>query len=90
MVMRTRQTKWFWRGTIFLVLLGLVFILGSINVPFLQPDDAGEVILLYIFSTLVFLTFVIYGLVLIRYLVRLYAERQPERPRGRSPVQGGG
>ena len=76
MVMRTRQTKWFWRGTIFLVLLGLVFILGSINVPFLQPDDAGEVILLYIFSTLVFLTFVIYGLVLIRYLVRLYAERR--------------
>ena len=67
---------WFLRGAVFLTLLALVFILGSLNVPFLQPDEAPEVVLLYVFSTLVFLTFMIYGLVLTRYLVRLYAERR--------------
>jgi len=60
----------------FLVLLGVVFILGSINVPFLQPDEPSEVILLYLFSGLTFLAFILYGLVLTRYLARLYTERR--------------
>ena len=72
------KSRWRWllRGLGFAVLLFLVFILGSINVPFLQPDEPAEVILLYVFSTLVFLAFIIYGLVLTRYLARLYAEHR--------------
>ena len=73
---RHPNRKWILRGLVFLVLLGIVFVLGSLNVPFLQPDEPSEVILLYVLSTLVFLAFVIYGLVLIRYLARLYAERR--------------
>jgi nitrogen fixation/metabolism regulation signal transduction histidine kinase len=68
--------RWVLRGLAFVVLVGLVFVLGSINVPFLQPDEPSEVILLYLFSGLVFLAFVIYGLVLIRYLARLYMEHR--------------
>lgn len=68
--------RWVWRGLAFLILLALVFILGSINVPFLQPDQPSEVILLYVFSGMVFLAFVIYGLVLTRYLARLYTEHR--------------
>jgi nitrogen fixation/metabolism regulation signal transduction histidine kinase len=60
----------------FVLLLGVVFILGSINVPFLQPDEPAEVILLYLFSGITFIAFVIYGLVLTRYLARLYTERR--------------
>lgn len=71
-----RRWRWVWRGLGFLILLVLVFILGSINVPFLKPDQPSEVILLYIFSGLVFLAFVIYGLVLTRYLARLYTEHR--------------
>ena len=60
----------------FLLILGVVFVLGSINVPFLQPDEPSEVILLYVFSGIIFVAFVVYGLVLTRYLARLYAEHR--------------
>jgi len=73
-----RRRRWVLRGLAFAVLLGLVFVLGSINVPFLEPEEPSEVILLYVFSGIVFLAFVIYGLVLIRYLARLYTERRQQ------------
>jgi len=71
-----RLFRWLLRGLAFAVLVGLVFVLGSINVPFLEPDEPSEVILLYVFSGIVFLAFVIYGLVLVRYLARLYMEHR--------------
>jgi nitrogen fixation/metabolism regulation signal transduction histidine kinase len=73
---RSRRLRWALRGLAFAVLLALVFVLGSINVPFLEPDEPSEVILLYVFSGAVFLAFVIYALVLTRYLVRLYTEHR--------------
>lgn len=74
----SRHLRWALRGLAFAVLLGIVFILGSINVPFLEPDEPSEVILLYVFSGVVFLAFVIYALVLTRYLVRLYTEHRQQ------------
>lgn len=73
---RRRRRRWFLLGLGFLLLLGLIFVLGSINVPFLQLDEPAEVILLYVFSGVVFLAFVVYGLVLTRYLARLYTEHR--------------
>jgi nitrogen fixation/metabolism regulation signal transduction histidine kinase len=73
---KTRWRRWLLRGLVFAVLLGLVFILGSINVPLLEPDAPSEVILLYVFSGVIFVAFVIYGLVLTRYLARLYTEHR--------------
>ena len=75
---RSRRLRWAVRGLAFAVLLGIVFVLGSINVPFLEPDEPSEVILLYVFSGAVFLAFVIYALVLTRYLVRLYTEHRQQ------------
>ena len=72
------RRRWILRGLGFAVLLFLVFILGSINVPFLQPDQPTEIALLWIFSGLVFLAFIIYGFVLTRYLARLYAEHRAQ------------
>src|SRR3972149_5160669 len=51
---------------------------GSNKGPFLQAAGAAEGIPLYVFSTLVFLAFIIYGLVLTRYLARLYAEHRAQ------------
>jgi len=73
---RSRRLRWTLLAVGFVLLLGVVFILGSINVPFLQPDEPAEVILLYLFSGLTFLAFILYGLVLTRYLARLYTERR--------------
>ena len=74
----SRRLRWAVRSLAFAVLLGIVFVLGSINVPFLEPDEPSEVILLYVFSGAVFLAFVIYALVLTRYLVRLYTEHRQQ------------
>ncbi|HSC78322.1 MAG TPA: ATP-binding protein [Candidatus Acidoferrales bacterium] len=73
---KVRRLRRWLLGAGFVLLLGVVFILGSINVPFLEPDEPSEVILLYLFSGLVFLAFILYGLVLTRYLARLYTERR--------------
>ncbi len=73
---RARLLRRWLLGVGFVLLLGVVVILGSINVPFLEPDEPSEVILLYVFSGLVFLAFILYGLVLTRYLARLYTERR--------------
>ncbi len=73
---RSRRLRWTLLAVGFLLLLGVVFVLGSINVPFLQPDEPAEIILLYLFSGLTFLAFILYGLVLTRYLARLYTERR--------------
>ena len=70
------RRQWLIRGGVFGFLLLLVVVLGSLNVSVLEPGDPSEMILLYVFSTLVFLAFVGYGLTLIRYLVRLHAERR--------------
>ncbi|MGH9862452.1 MAG: ATP-binding protein [Candidatus Acidiferrales bacterium] len=70
------RSRWLLRGLGLILLLGVMFVLGSINVPFLEPDEPTEVMLLYLFSGVVFLAFVIYGLVLIRYLFRLYTEHR--------------
>ncbi len=72
----TSRSRWLLRGLGLVLLLAAMFVLGSINVPFLEPDEPTEVMLLYLFSGVVFLAFIIYGLVLIRYLFRLYTEHR--------------
>ncbi|HXE74328.1 MAG TPA: ATP-binding protein [Candidatus Xenobia bacterium] len=73
---KSRRIRRWLLGAGFVLLLGVVFVLGSINVPFFEPDEPSEVILLYVFSGLIFLAFILYGLVLTRYLARLYTERR--------------
>lgn len=63
-------------GAVLLLLAAILFALGSLNVPFIEPDRSEEMVLLYVLSTLVFLSFVVLGMVLARSLLRLYAERR--------------
>ncbi|MGE5326090.1 MAG: hypothetical protein ACM3NO_03555, partial [Deltaproteobacteria bacterium] len=52
---------------------------ASLNLAFLQPSSAGETILLLALSALIFVAFVIFALILIRILLKLYVERRQRR-----------
>jgi two-component system, NtrC family, nitrogen regulation sensor histidine kinase NtrY len=68
---------------ILLVLVPTLLFLGwsqaSFNLAFLQPSSAGETILLLALSTLIFVAFVIFALILARILLKLYAERKQKK-----------
>lgn len=65
---------------VLLVLVPTLFILGwsqaSLNLNFIHPRTAQETFLLLSISTVVFLAFVIFALILARILLKLYAERR--------------
>jgi PAS domain S-box-containing protein len=65
---------------ILLILVALLLFLGwsqaSLNLSFIRPENAPETILLLALSTFIFLTFVIFALILARSLLKLYSERQ--------------
>lgn len=66
-----------------LVLVPVLFFLGwsqaSLNLSFIQPTSAQQTILLLAVSTVIFLAFVIFALILTRILLKLYIERRRER-----------
>ena len=62
-----------------IVLLALVlsvFGLTSLNLPFISPSDSAQTILLFVLSTIIFLSLVIFGFILFRSLLKLYLERR--------------
>jgi two-component system, NtrC family, nitrogen regulation sensor histidine kinase NtrY len=63
-----------------LVLVPVLFLIGwsqaSLNLSFIRPRDAAETILLAALSAVVFLAFLIFALILVRILLKLYAERR--------------
>jgi PAS domain S-box-containing protein len=66
-----------------LVMVPVLFFLGwsqaSLNLSFIRPTSAQQTILLLAVSTVIFLAFVIFALILIRTLLKLYVERRRER-----------
>jgi two-component system, NtrC family, nitrogen regulation sensor histidine kinase NtrY len=65
---------------ILLVAVPILFFLGwsqaSLNLSFIQPTSAAETILLLSLSTLIFFAFVIFALILLRILLKLYVEHR--------------
>jgi two-component system nitrogen regulation sensor histidine kinase NtrY len=65
---------------VLLVLVPTLFLLGwsqaSLNLSFIHPRTAQETFLLLSISTIVFLAFVIFALILARILLKLYADRR--------------
>ncbi|HEX5483276.1 MAG TPA: PAS domain-containing protein, partial [Terriglobia bacterium] len=63
-----------------LILVPILFLLGwsqaSLNLSFIHPRNATETFLLVAFSALVFIAFVIFALILMRILLKLYVERR--------------
>jgi two-component system nitrogen regulation sensor histidine kinase NtrY len=65
-------------GLAIVLLLAAVFTLGSLTLPF-QP----QILVLYALSTFIVAALLVFGLILARSLVRLWAERQANQPGSR-------
>jgi two-component system nitrogen regulation sensor histidine kinase NtrY len=68
------------RAFLIFLLIAVPFLLfigwsqASLNLSFIHPRTAPQTILLVVVSALIFLAFIIFGLILLRYLVKLYFE----------------
>ncbi len=74
----TRKKTQLWLGfggLLVVLLLAAVFTLGSLDLPF-QPRQWNEVLLLYALSTFIVAALLVFGLILTRSLLRLWAERR--------------
>src|ERR1700674_2065393 len=65
-------------GVFVTLLLAAVFTLGSLNLP-LEPQSWREVIALYAVSSFITAALLIFGLILTRSIVRLWAERSKDQ-----------
>jgi PAS domain S-box-containing protein len=74
---RSRVSRvWLAVGAVLVVLLAAaVFTLGSLSLPF-EPSEPGEFTLLFALSTFIVAALFVFGLILVRSLLRLWAERQ--------------
>ncbi|HEY6292119.1 MAG TPA: ATP-binding protein [Terriglobia bacterium] len=66
-----------------LIVVPILFFLGwslaSFNLSFIHPADAQETIFLLALSTFIVVAFVIFGLILLRILLKLHAERKRQQ-----------
>jgi len=78
--LRERKTKlWLgFGGLLVVLLLAAVFTLGSLNMPF-EPRHWNEVVILYALSAIIVAALMVFGLILTRTLLRLWAERRAEQ-----------
>ena len=69
--------------TVLLILVPVLAFLGwsqaSLNLGFIRPSNSEETILLLVLSTFIFLAFIIFTLILLRILLKLYFERAQEQ-----------
>jgi len=67
---------WLAVGGLSLVLLAAaVFTLGSLNAP-VHPEQSNALVILFALSTFIILAFIVFGLILLRSLLRLWADRK--------------
>jgi len=68
---------------VLLILVPILAFLGwsqaSLNLDFIRPSNSEETILLLVLSTFIFLAFVIFALILLRILLKLYFEHQQQQ-----------
>jgi len=80
MTTHSRKTRlWLgFGGLLVVLLLAAVFTLGSLDLPF-EPRQWSEVIILYALSTFIVAALLVFGLVLTRSVLRLWAERRADK-----------
>ncbi len=80
MTLRKLKTKlWLgFGGLLVVLLLAAVFTLGSLNLPF-ELRHWNEVVILYALSAIIVAALMVFGLILTRTLLRLWAERRAEQ-----------
>src|SRR5271156_4675893 len=73
---RSHRKRQLWiYGVLVVLTAAAVFTLGSLNVP-LHPEQGSTFAVFFALSTVIFCAFVVFGLILIRSLVRLATERR--------------
>src|SRR5262249_60082113 len=76
-----RTTKLYAAGLFLLVLALLVFVQAAFNLdPFFTPSGPNQIVLLVTISAFVFLVLLIFGFVLLRTLVKAWADRKQQKP----------
>lgn len=69
-------------GVLLTLLMAAVFTLGSLDVP-IQPESWREIIALYALSSLITAALLVFGLILTRSIIRLWAEQSKQQPGAR-------
>ncbi|HEY2381378.1 MAG TPA: ATP-binding protein [Terriglobia bacterium] len=76
-----QSTKLYAAGLFLLALALLVFVQAAFNLdPLFRPTDPNQILLLFTLSTFVFLALLIFGFILLRTLVKVWAERKEQKP----------
>src|ERR1700733_4335644 len=77
----TKTTKLYAAGLFLLALAALVFVQAAFNLdPFFTPSSPNQSVLLVTLSAFIFLVLLIFGFVLLRNLVKVWAERKQQKP----------
>ena len=81
MTMPPNTTRLYIAGLFLLTLALLVFVQAAFNLnPFLSPALLNQTALLYTLSTFIFLVLLVFGFVLLRTLIKVWAERRQQKP----------
>jgi nitrogen fixation/metabolism regulation signal transduction histidine kinase len=76
-----QNTKLYLAGFFLLALAFLVFVQAAFNLdPIYSPSQPNQIVLLVTLSALTFLVLLIFGFVLLRTLVKVWAERKQQKP----------
>src|SRR5262245_18499878 len=76
-----QNTKLYLAGLFLLALAFLVFVQAAFNLdPIYSPSQPNQIVLLVTLSALTFLILLIFGFVLLRTLVKVWAERKQQKP----------
>ena len=76
-----KMTKLYAAGLFLLALALLVFAQAAFNLdPLYSPSEPKQILLLVTLSAFVFLVLLIFGFVLLRTLVKVWAERKQQKP----------
>src|SRR5215813_10795982 len=68
-------------GLLLLVVALLAFVQAAFNLePLFTPSDPNQILLLYALSTLIFLILLVFGFILLRNVVKVWAERKQQKP----------
>src|SRR5262247_1910037 len=68
-------------GILVLALAFLVFVQAAFNLdPIYSPSQPNQIVLLVTLSALTFLVLLIFGFVLLRTLIKVWAERKQQKP----------
>jgi two-component system nitrogen regulation sensor histidine kinase NtrY len=77
----SQTSKLYAAGLFLLALALLVFVQAAFNLnPIFSPSQPNQIVLLFTLSTFIFLVLLIFGFVLLRTVVKVWAERKQQKP----------